>query len=209
MGGPMFTRSRLVGIHGKDRVCSAVVENIDSGQRTTVDCDTVVFTGDWIPDHELARTGGLAMDPGTRGPVVDAGLRTSSPGVFAVGNLLHPVDTADCAALDGRHAATAVNRWLEHHDEPPKAVGLRTDRPFRWVAPQLVSPEGGIASRGDLLFWVDEYRSLPKLRAVQDGRIIGSKRTPWPAAPGRVYRAPWSLVSNADPEGGDVTVSFA
>jgi thioredoxin reductase len=209
MGGPMFTRSRLVGIHGKDRVCSAVVENIDSGQRTTVDCDTVVFTGDWIPDHELARTGGLAMDPGTRGPVVDAGLRTSSPGVFAVGNLLHPVDTADCAALDGRHAATAVSRWLAHHDEPPKAVGLRTDRPFRWVAPQLVSPEGGIASRGDLLFWVDEYRSLPKLRAVQDGRIIGSKRTPWPAAPGRVYRAPWSLVSNADPEGGDVTVSFA
>jgi thioredoxin reductase len=209
MGGPMFTRSRLVGIHGKDRVCSAVVENIDSGQRTTVDCDTVVFTGDWIPDHELARTGGLAMDPGTRGPVVDAGLRTSSPGVFAVGNLLHPVDTADCAALDGRHAATAVSRWLAHHDEPPKAVGLRTDRPFRWVAPQLVSPEGGIASRGDLLFWVDEYRRLPKLRAVQDGRIIGSKRTPWPAAPGRVYRAPWSLVSNADPEGGDVTVSFA
>jgi hypothetical protein len=60
-----------------------------------------------------------------------------------------------------------------------------------------------------LLFWVDEYRRLPKLRAVQDGRIIGSKRTPWPAAPGRVYRAPWSLVSNADPEGGDVTVSFA
>jgi thioredoxin reductase len=209
MGGPTFTRSRLVGIHGKDRVCSAVVENIDSGQRTTVDCDTVVFTGDWIPDHELARTGGLAMAPGTRGPVVDAGLRTSSPGVFAVGNLLHPVDTADCAALDGRHAATAVSRWLAHHDEPPKAVGLRTDRPFRWVAPQLVSPEGGIASRGDLLFWVDEYRSLPKLRAVQDGRIIGSKRTPWPAAPGRVYRAPWSLVSNADPEGGDVTVSFA
>jgi hypothetical protein len=24
-----------------------------------------------------------------------------------------------------------------------------------------------------------------------------------------VYRAPWSLVANADPEGGDVTISFA
>ena len=109
MNGPVFTRSRVVGIHGKDRVRSAVVENVDSGKRTTVDCDTVVFTGDWIPDHELARTGGLAMDPATRGPVVDAGLRTSSPGVFAVGNLLHPVDTADGAALDGRHVATAVS----------------------------------------------------------------------------------------------------
>jgi thioredoxin reductase len=209
MAGPVFTRSRVVGIHGKDRVRSAVVENIESGKRTTIDCDTVVFTGDWIPDHELARTAGLTMDPATRGPVVDAGLRTSSPGVFAVGNLLHPVDTADGAALDGRHVTTAVSDWLEHRDEPPKAVRIRAETPLRWVAPQLVSPEGGVASRGDVLFWVDEYRRLPKLQAVQDGRILATKRTPWPAAPGRVYRAPWSLVSGADPAGGDVTVSFA
>ena len=209
MNGPVFTRSRVVGIHGKDRVRSAVVENVESGSRVSVDCDTVVFTGDWIPDHELARTAGLAMDPATRGPVVDASLRTSSPGVFAVGNLLHPVDTADGAALDGRHVATAVSHWLEHRDEPPKAVRIRTDGPFRWVAPQLVSPEGGMPARGDVLFWVDEYRRLPKLRAAQDGRTLATKRTPWPAAPGRVYRAPWSLVANADPAGGDITVSFA
>jgi thioredoxin reductase len=209
MDGPVLTRSRLVGINGKDRVRSAVVENLDSGRRTTIECDTVVFTGDWIPDHELARTGGLAMDSRTRGPLVDAGLRTSSPGVFAVGNLLHPVDTADGAALDGRHVATAVCRWLQHRDEHGKAIRIRTDAPFRWVAPQLVSPDGGGAPRGDLLFWVDEYRRLPKLRAVQDGRVLATRRTAWPAAPGRVYRAPWSLVANANPDGGDVTVSFA
>ncbi len=207
--GPVFTRSRIVGIEGRSRVRAAVVENIDTGSRVSVDCDTVVFTGDWIPDHELARTGGLAMDAATRGPLVDAGLRTSSPGVFAVGNLLHPVDTADGAALDGRHVASAVTGWLAHHDEPPKAVRIRADGPFRWVAPQLVSPDGGTAARGDLLFWVDEYRRLPKLRAVQDGRTLATKRTPWPAAPGRVYRAPWSLVADADPAGGDVTISFA
>jgi thioredoxin reductase len=209
MDGPVFTRSRVVAIRGKGRVSGAVVENIETGRRVTVDCDTVVFTGDWIPDHELARTGGLAMDPATRGPVVDAGLRTSSPGVFAVGNLLHPVDTADGAAIDGRHVAAAVSNWLEHHDEAPKAVRIRTDGPFRWVAPQLVSPEGGVAARGDLLLWVDEYRRLPRLRAVQDGRTLATKRTPWPAAPGRVYRAPWSLVAGADPAGADVTISFA
>ncbi len=209
MDGPVYTRSRLVGIHGKDRVRSAVVEHIDSGSRTTIDCDTVVFTGDWIPDNELARTGGLAMDPATRGPVVDAGLRTSSPGVFAVGNLLHPVDTADGAALDGRHVVTAVHRWLHHPGEPTHGVRIRAAAPLRWVAPQLVSPGGGTAARGDLLFWVDEYRRLPKLRAVQDGRVIGSSRTVWPAAPGRVYRAPWSLVSDADPSGGDITIALS
>lgn len=209
LSGPVYTSSRVVGIEGKERVRAVVVENTGTGERVTVDCDTVVFTGDWIPDHELARTGGLAMDPGTRGPVVDAGLRTSSPGVFAVGNLLHPVDTADGAALDGRHVATAVCNWLQRGDQIAKAARIRTDDPFRWVAPQLVSHDGGVAARGDLLFWVDEYRRLPKLRAVQDGKTLATRRTPWPAAPGRVYRAPWSLVAGADPAGGDVTVSFA
>src|SRR4029079_17280251 len=84
--GPVFTRSRIVGIEGKDRVRAAVVENIETGKRTSVDCDTVWFTGDWIPDYELARTGGLAMDPATRGPVVDAGLRTTFPARVARGN---------------------------------------------------------------------------------------------------------------------------
>jgi thioredoxin reductase len=209
MDWPVLTRSRLVGINGKKRVRSAVVENMDGGARTTIDCDTVVFTGDWIPDHELARTRGLAMDPATRGPLVDAALRTSAPGVFAVGNLLHPVDTADGAALDGRHVAAAVSRWLRTRGEPAKSVRVRPEGPLRWVAPQLISPGAGAAPRGDLLLWVDEYRRLPKLRATQDSRTLATRRTPWPAAPGRVYRAPWSLVSGADPEGGDVTVSFA
>ena len=54
----------------------------------------------------------------------------------------------------------------------------------------------------------------PKSLIAQSGKDktkskLATKRTPWPAAPGRVYRAPWSLVADADPGGGDVTVSFA
>src|SRR4029078_2883405 len=180
MDGPVFTRSRVVGISGRDRVRAAVVENTETGARTTVECDTVVFTGDWIPDHELARTGGLAMGAATRGPGVDAGLRTSCPGVFAVGNLLHPVDTADGAALDGRHVASALTRWLQGRDVGPeddgrRPVRIRTEKPLRWVAPQLVSSGVG-APRGHLLFWVDEARRLPRLRAVQDGRPLATNR---------------------------------
>ncbi|MGP4055721.1 NAD(P)/FAD-dependent oxidoreductase [Mycobacterium sp. 4D054] len=209
---PVLTGSRVVGIHGKDRVRAVTVEHIATGQRREIACDTVVFTGDWIPDHELARTGGLQMDSATRGPVVDPALRTSRPGVFAVGNLLHPVDTADGAALDGRHVAPAVQSWLRRRDDAaptPAVTPIRVDAPLRWVAPQLVSADGGVPARGDLLLWTDEYRRLPRLRAMQDGRLLASKRTPWPAAPGRVYRAPWSLVAGADPKGGPVTLSLA
>lgn len=208
MKGPVLTRTRLVGITGKHRVQSVTVENLDTGTRSTLPCDTVVTTGDWIPDHELARTAGLAMDSGTRGPIVDAGLRTTTPGVFAVGNLLHPVDTADGAALDGRHVAPKVRDWLRGDTTGGRGVRVRAAAPFRWVTPQLINPDGTAAPRGDLLLWTDEYRRAPRLRAVQDGRTIGTTRTLWPAAPGRIYRAPWSLVAGADPAGGDVTVEF-
>jgi thioredoxin reductase len=206
--GPVLGRSRLVGIEGRRRVQSVVVENLDTGARTTVECDTVILTGDWIPDHELARTAGVAMDPATRGPLVDAGLRTSHPGVFAVGNLVHPVDTADGAALDGRHVAPRIRAWLDGGSCGTPAVRVRAHPPLRWVTPQFVATDGVVAPRGDLLFWVDAYHRAPRLRAVQDGRTIGRARTLWPAAPGRVYRAPWSLVADAEPTGGDVTIEL-
>lgn len=206
---PVLTRTKVIGITGKQRVESVTVEHLDTGVRSTIACDTVITTGDWIPDHELARTGGLDMDQSTRGPLVDASLRTSVPGVFAVGNLLHPVDTADGAALDGRHVAPHIATWLQGKQLAPRGIRVHAARPFRWVAPQLITPDGAISSRGDLLLWTDEYHRAPKLRAVQDGRTLAERRTPWPAAPGRVYRAPWALVAGADPNGGDVTVELA
>ena len=97
------------------------------------------------------------------------------------------------------HAGPKIGDWLR--TKTPAAPGIRV-----WVAPQLVTPDGAIASRGDLLLWTDEYHRAPKLRAVQAGRTLAEKRTPWPAAPGRVYRAPWALVAGAEPAGGDVTI---
>ena len=73
-------------------------------------CDTVVFTGDWIPDHELARRSGVAVDRGSRGPVVDEQFRTNRRGVFAIGNLVHPAETADVCALDGSHGIDGAGR---------------------------------------------------------------------------------------------------
>ena len=47
------------------------------------------------------------------GPQVDPLFRTSQVGVFAAGNLLRGVETADWAALEGRNAARSIARYLE------------------------------------------------------------------------------------------------
>jgi len=204
---PVLSRSRVVLIDGKDRVESVVVENLDTGQRRQIECDTVITTGDWIPDHELARTGGLDLDQGTLGPVVDTALRTSAPGVFAVGNLIHPVDTADAAALDGRHVAGAVIEFLTQPARSNPTVGISAAAPFRWVSPQRLDP-ASVPPRGDLLLWSDRYQRFPVVRAVQAGRVLAQRRLPWPASPGRIFRVPADLVSGVDPAGGPVTIEL-
>jgi NADPH-dependent 2,4-dienoyl-CoA reductase/sulfur reductase-like enzyme len=82
---PVAPRSRVVSIHGRHRVEAVTLEDLRTGTQRRVACDTVVLTGDWVPDNELARTAGLDVAPGSRSPVVDATLRTSAPGDFAVG----------------------------------------------------------------------------------------------------------------------------
>ena len=81
--------------------------------------------------------GGLELDAGTRGPVVDAALRTSWPGVFAAGNPLHGAEQADVAALGGRHArrsrATRDGSW------PERRVPVLCRAPLAWVSPNALS----------------------------------------------------------------------
>ena len=66
-------------------------------------------------------------------------LRSSTPGVFAAGNVLHGAEQADVAALSGRHVAAAVvARYLSRRrlagaagaDRVRAAAGL--DRAERW-----------------------------------------------------------------------------
>jgi thioredoxin reductase len=204
---PVLSRTRVVLINGKIRVESVLVENLDTKQRRLIECDTVITTGDWIPDHELVRSGGLDLDRATLGPVVDTALRTSAPGVFAIGNLVHPVDTADSAALDGRHVAAAVNQFIDQRDGNHGRVAITAAAPFRWVTPQRLDTASG-APRGHLLLWSDQYARLPVIRAVQDGRVLNQRRVLWPVSPGRIFRVPADLVEQADPDGGTIRVEL-
>lgn len=144
---PLASATRLLNIEGRERVQAVLIEEIATGDIRRVECDTVIFTGDWIPDKELARSAGLEIASGSRGVSVDTALRSSSPGIFAVGNLVHPVDTADIAALDGRHVATAVMDWLQQESAPDSGLRIDVEAPLRWIAPSRLEPGQGSPAR--------------------------------------------------------------
>jgi NAD(P)H-nitrite reductase large subunit len=109
---PVVPNARISNIFGQKRV-EGIELTHSSGQTEIVECDTVIFTGDWIPEHELARLGGLEINPLTRGPRIDAEFHSSVNGVFVAGNLLRGVEIADHCASEGRRAARSIARYLK------------------------------------------------------------------------------------------------
>ena len=205
---PVSTRTRVVRIIGRTRVEAVEIEDLDRGSRRLVACDTVVFTGDWIPDNELARAAGLEMDLGTKGPVVDTSFRTSRPEVFAVGNLVHPVQTADVAALDGRWVAAQVRRHLAGARPGTPVVRLRALEPFRWVSPGWLRAGDPPPVRSRFVLWTDRLVYGPHVVIRQAGREIAHARLPGVASPGRAFTVPSRLLSCVDPTGAEVTIGL-
>ncbi len=217
-GTRVETNSRVVAIHGRGRVESVEVENTVTGKRAHIPCDTVVFTGDWIADNEIARMGGLDIEPMTGAPIVDSAMRTSRPGVFAVGNMSHPVDTADIVAIEGQHAGDMALRCVENLDAdgdyawPTAAspgVELRAQAPLQWISPSRLYVGDPMPVRDRLVAFVDRYIPFPVLTVEQAGSVVSRTRLLWPAAPGRAFRIPANVLKGIDPRRGAVTVSIA
>ena len=108
----IITNARITNIFGQKRVEGIEITH-KNGQTNIIECDTIIFTGNWIPENELARLGGLSIDPITHGPRIDAEFQSSVKGVFVAGNLLRGVETADHCALEGVKAGRAIKKYLK------------------------------------------------------------------------------------------------
>ncbi|MFF8614298.1 FAD-dependent oxidoreductase [Streptomyces sp. NPDC015350] len=202
---PVLDDTTVTGLTGRQRLTGVEVRHRD-GRTTTLRCDTVVFTGDWIPDHELARRGAITLDPGTRGPAHDAAHRTTRNGVFAVGNLLHGVESAAFAAAEGRAVAAPLLRHLANGAWPEGRPPVTVAAPLSWIAPNLVGPDGDAPPHDRFSLRTTRRLSSPLLVARQDGRVLHRQRLLRPAVPGLPFhlRADW--LDRVDPGGGTVRI---
>jgi hypothetical protein len=168
---PVVPHSRVSNIVGHGRVEGVEITHLDSGRTESVACDTVIFTGDWIPEHEIARLGGVPLDPGTRGPQVDAAFRTTQRGVFAAGNLLRGAETAEVSALEGKRAAGHIHQFLRTGQWPERSLPVRTEAPLAWVCPNVIQPSAPPPS-GGFHFRSREFRDNVRVQVCQGERLL-------------------------------------
>ncbi|HEX5808686.1 MAG TPA: FAD-dependent oxidoreductase [Anaerolineales bacterium] len=170
---PILTNTRVSNIFGHGRVEGVELTDVESGNTRLLECDTVVFTGDWIPENELVRAAAVETSKPSSGPQVDALFRTSQPGIFAAGNLLRGVETADWAALEGRSAARSIARFLENPDWHSHRLDIRVADPLVWICPSILTPEAPVER---FRFRSNVFLDHVQLQLKQGSRVLYEKK---------------------------------
>ncbi len=202
---PLYTATRVERILGLRRVTGIEVADTNTGRIWVVPCDTVVFTGDWIPEHELARSGEIAIDPGTLGPQVDGKFHTSRRGVFAAGNLLRGAETASRVAIEGREAAQQIAIYLTQTSWPVFRLPILCSHPLQWVFPNSISSEDVAHPPRALSFWSREFVSSVALQVRQGKRVLYTHAFRELQA-NRIMRLPSHWMEQVDLQGEPVEV---
>lgn len=143
-GIPLYLEHTIVEIKGKDRVEGVVIAQVDkakkpiSGTEREIVCDTVLFSVGLIPENELSKGAGLALDPHTKGCFVDGNRETDISGIFACGNVLHVHDLVDFVSEEAEIAGRAAAEYLARRDVERRFVPTVAGENVGYVLPQRV-----------------------------------------------------------------------
>ncbi|MGC8953792.1 MAG: NAD(P)/FAD-dependent oxidoreductase [Desulfurococcus sp.] len=145
---PLYLGHVVTGVKGRNRVEKVIVARIGENGKPLketefeIPCDTVVVAAGLIPNVGLLEKIGVAMDPATRGPVVNELLEASIPGVFVAGNALIINDLVDYVVEQGELAAKGAKLFIENNGVPSVDwVRVEKGRNIRLVVPHYISGE--------------------------------------------------------------------
>ncbi|MBE5869115.1 MAG: FAD-dependent oxidoreductase [Lachnospiraceae bacterium] len=142
---PLKLAHTITRIEGTERVTGVWVAPVDENkqpikaQEEFVPCDTVLFSVGLIPENELTRSAGIAIDPITNGPAVNQYMQTSAPSVFACGNVVHVNDLVDNVSEESAKAGKYAARYaMNQFPETFQTVSCVTGRNVRYLCPQTI-----------------------------------------------------------------------
>lgn len=146
---PILHEHTVTNVHGQERVKAVTIARVDkdwnpiAGTERMIECDTLLISAGLIPENELSRMAGIALDPITGGPLVDERMETSVAGIFAGGNVVHVNDLVDNVTWEGEVAGKGAARFAAGKEMAQKAkkarVRLKAGNNIRYIVPQTIA----------------------------------------------------------------------
>ena len=179
---PLKLSHTVVNIEGKERVKGITLAQVGPdrkpipGTEEHYDCDTLLLSCGLIPENELTRNMGVAMNPVTSGPMVNDRLETGIEGGFACGNVLHVHDLVDYvseeAALAGQNAAKYVKSG---ETKKGHSVTLKAENGVRYTVPQSIDTEA-MSDKLTVRFRVADVYKNRSISVYFDGERVSSRK---------------------------------
>lgn len=163
---PLLLSTKIVEIHGKDRLEGVSIQQIDQAGRPIaetkkrIDCDLLLTSVGLIPENECTLRTGIRLDDKTGGAIVNQWMETNQLGFFSCGNVLHVHDIVDFVTEESRRAAIGIENYLTQKDSNTETDPVIAGENIRYVVPQRV---GGI---GKVVY------SFRVTRPIKSARIL-------------------------------------
>ena len=182
---PLYLSHTVIGIHGKERLEGVTVAKVGDDRRPIagteeyIECDTLLLSVGLLPENELTREAGIAIDRITGGARVDETMQTSIPGIFACGNVLHVHDLVDFVTKEAYRAGASAAKYVEAAGSTSSGSTISTEGRdgVRYVMPQILHAEGELMTDTTLFFRVDNiYRDKYVTLSVDGTEIFRRKK---------------------------------
>ena len=208
-GIPLMLSHTVVEIHGKDRLTGVTIAKVDERRqpieetRTYIPCDTLLLSCGLIPENELTKDAGIALDRITNGAVVDGDRETAIEGVFACGNVLHVHDLVDYVSEEAGIAGKAAAQYILGKKERNANLTLSTDGKVRYTVPQRITE---IKDTTVYFRVADVYRDAKIV--VKDGDKVILEKKKQKLAPGEMETVALKADLLASIESGNISFSI-
>ena len=190
----MRTVKNIIGTRRVEAVEAVAVDekwNYIPGTEEMIPCDTLLLSVGLIPENELSRQAGVAIDPVTAGPYVDDEFQTNVPGVFSAGNVVHVYDLVDWVTEAGFTAGKAAARLVAQGlSAEKKSIPLKAGENVRYAVPHTLCPAH--LAEGDIRVQMRVKRPIEKPVWVEirnGGSLLHRKAEPY-ARPGEMVTIP-------------------
>ena len=176
---PLKLSHTVVDIHGRERLEGVTIARVDENRRPIngseeyIPCDTLLLSCGLIPENELTKEAGIALDRVTGGAVVDGNRETEIDGIFASGNVLHVHDLVDYVSEESAIAGRAAANYLMGKTNREISVAIKTDGRVRYTVPQKLT---GICNTSVYFRVADVFRDAKIVVRDGDNVILSKKK---------------------------------
>lgn len=144
---PIRYNHTIIDIKGRERLEGVVVARVDEnkqpikGSEEYIPCDTLLLSVGLIPENELSKKANVELSQITGGAVVNEGMETNVPGIFACGNVLHVHDLADNVSVESEIAGISAARYITGKKRGLKFQEVICGFGIRYSVPQRINFE--------------------------------------------------------------------